>query len=679
PDSRRNSVQRYEILPPKPAEFDLELHETASSTGAGSSSAAVAASSGSLEVGGAAPLRLYLRHRLDRESRDIYRMQIAAFDGGFPTLNGTVWLVVRVADENDERPTFEKQQYEASVEESASPGTEILRLKATDRDAGPNGQVVYSIPAFAPARIRSLFSVDSDTGILRLVGSLDFERQREYRVTVVAQDLGGGSARQSDTQVLICLIDVNDEKPVIVLNSETDRLSVAENEPAKKTVTLMTVTDSDSGVNGQVDCSLTNHLDKFSLEQLSSKSGSAHYNLVTARSLDRETDSPTAGSIQLTVRCVDLGHPQNTAELTVPVDVLDRNDNVPMFAMAAYHFRVNERTQPGTAVFALTDRDEGKNSRLTFWLNGTTMFSIGSDSGQATLIQRLDRELLVEGDNNHGPFVRDRFHFRVMEDAVVATESSDTSEIFRLFRLDDRDGRLTLAAQLDRELRAKHQFLVDVLDARDRRATTEVVVEVDDVNDCRPRFVYPSAGNSSLRIRPNIRVSSSVATLLAVDADDPKAGSHGNGKVRYSILSPPEETLPFHLDADTGHLVLVRPLPPSLLSGRPLNLRIRARDGGTPALESTETLTVTVSTDAEAAAAASDSSTTSVIDAPSKLWPTKVGGGGDRAEGAGSGGSGGGGSSDSLLIAAGLASVTCAFVLILGLGVGAIVCRRRCL
>uniref|UniRef100_A0A1I8I345 CA domain-containing protein n=1 Tax=Macrostomum lignano TaxID=282301 RepID=A0A1I8I345_9PLAT len=445
PDSRRNSVQRYEILPPKPAEFDLELHETASSTGAGSSSAAVAASSGSLEVGGAAPLRLYLRHRLDRESRDIYRMQIAAFDGGFPTLNGTVWLVVRVADENDERPTFEKQQYEASVEESASPGTEILRLKATDRDAGPNGQVVYSIPAFAPARIRSLFSVDSDTGILRLVGSLDFERQREYRVTVVAQDLGGGSARQSDTQVLICLIDVNDEKPVIVLNSETDRLSVAENEPAKKTVTLMTVTDSDSGVNGQVDCSLTNHLDKFSLEQLSSKSGSAHYNLVTARSLDRETDSPTAGSIQLTVRCVDLGHPQNTAELTVPVDVLDRNDNVPMFAMAAYHFRVNERTQPGTAVFALTveDRDEGKNSRLTFWLNARPCSA--SDSGQATLIQRLDRErqdrhkfvagvrdqgepslsstatviVLVEGDNNHGPFVRDRFHFRVMEDAVV--------------------------------------------------------------------------------------------------------------------------------------------------------------------------------------------------------------------------------------------------------------------
>uniref|UniRef100_A0A1I8GT74 CA domain-containing protein n=1 Tax=Macrostomum lignano TaxID=282301 RepID=A0A1I8GT74_9PLAT len=304
PDSRRNSVQRYEILPPKPAEFDLELHETASSTGAGSSSAAVAASSGSLEVGGAAPLRLYLRHRLDRESRDIYRMQIAAFDGGFPTLNGTVWLVVRVADENDERPTFEKQQYEASVEESASPGTEILRLKATDRDAGPNGQVVYSIPAFAPARIRSLFSVDSDTGILRLVGSLDFERQREYRVTVVAQDLGGGSARQSDTQVLICLIDVNDEKPVIVLNSETDRLSVAENEPAKKTVTLMTVTDSDSGVNGQSN----------SARKAVSSLQPCHREIVRS-----ETDSPTAGSIQLTVRCVDLGHPQNTAEL-LPVD-----------------------------------------------------------------------------------------------------------------------------------------------------------------------------------------------------------------------------------------------------------------------------------------------------------------------------------------------------------------------
>uniref|UniRef100_A0A1I8FL94 Cadherin domain-containing protein n=1 Tax=Macrostomum lignano TaxID=282301 RepID=A0A1I8FL94_9PLAT len=216
-------------------------------------------------------------------------------------------------------------------------------------------------------------------------------------------------------------------------------------------------------------------------------------------------------------------------------------------------------------------------------------------------------------------------------------------------------------------------FLVDVLDARDRRG--------DHRSRRRSRRCerLPAKVRLSVRwqqqpsIRPNIRVSSSVATLLAVDADDPKAGSHGNGKVRYSILSPPEETLPFHLDR--GHRT--------------------PRAGAAAATQSP----------VWPAAQSADSSSGRRY-AGFRIDGNSDGDGVDRRGGGGCGvgqfnyvchrrsveivadkkpkapgaaGSGGGGSSDSLLIAAGLASVTCAFVLILGLGVGAIVCRRRCL
>uniref|UniRef100_A0A1I8FE36 Protein kinase domain-containing protein n=1 Tax=Macrostomum lignano TaxID=282301 RepID=A0A1I8FE36_9PLAT len=231
----------------------------------------------------------------------------------------------------------------------------------------------------------------------------------------------------------------------------------------------------------------------------------------------------------------------------------------------------------------------------------------------------------------------------------IATESSDTSEIFSPVPLDRSrrpldSVRPNWTASSRQASSSSMSSMLEVVgrDHRSRSSKSTTVNAAGQGSSIRPLaqqpFGFDKYSSVELGCHPTGRRRRTIPRLVPM----------ATAMVRYSILSPPEETLPFHLDADNrtpragAAAATQSPVWPAL------NLRIRARDG-----------------DAEAAAAASDSSTTSVIDAPSKLWPTKVGGGGDRAEGAGSGGERGGGSSDSLLIAAGLASVTCAFVLIL--------------
>lgn len=46
---------------------------------------------------------------------------------------------------NDNAPVFVNLPYYAVVQVEAEPGSAVFRVSATDRDAGLNGQVTYSI------------------------------------------------------------------------------------------------------------------------------------------------------------------------------------------------------------------------------------------------------------------------------------------------------------------------------------------------------------------------------------------------------------------------------------------------------------------------------------------------------------------------------------------------------
>ena len=47
---------------------------------------------------------------------------------------------IRILDVNDNSPVFESPEYEGSIQETATPGTSILRVQAADQDTGDNSR-----------------------------------------------------------------------------------------------------------------------------------------------------------------------------------------------------------------------------------------------------------------------------------------------------------------------------------------------------------------------------------------------------------------------------------------------------------------------------------------------------------------------------------------------------------
>ena len=106
--------------------------------------------------------------------------------------------------------------------------------------------------------------------------------------------------------------------------------------------------------------------------------------------LDREEQSVYT----LTVTASDGVH---TTASKVTVEVTDVNDEQPTFTQPWYSFEVAEDTQTGMLVgqISATDGDTGNNAQITYsmvshW--GREKFSLHSQSGEITLIGRLDYE-----------------------------------------------------------------------------------------------------------------------------------------------------------------------------------------------------------------------------------------------------------------------------------------------
>ena len=106
---------------------------------------------------------------LDRETTPIQTLILQASD---TTYTSTSELIIAILDVNDEPPKFTQSFYSLSISESASPGDPVGLIKAVDNDLGVGGEVMYSI---VPSWGSDLFSINSQSGLITLDGSLDYE------------------------------------------------------------------------------------------------------------------------------------------------------------------------------------------------------------------------------------------------------------------------------------------------------------------------------------------------------------------------------------------------------------------------------------------------------------------------------------------------------------------------
>ncbi|XP_040831397.1 protocadherin alpha-6-like [Ochotona curzoniae] len=339
-----------------------------------------------------AHIRLVLSKPLDREDTPEHNLLLVATDGGRPELTGSMQVRVTVLDVNDNAPSFEQSEYEVRILENSENGTSVIRLNASDPDEGSNGEISYSFNSLVSPVVLAHFHIDPATGDVTVRGSLDFEHVNSYKILIDATDKGHPPMAGHCT-VLVKVLDTNDNVPEIVLTSLS--LPVKEDAPLGTVIALISVSDRDSGPNGQVTCSLEPHV-PFKLVSTYKN----HYSLVLDSGLDRESVS----GYDVVVRARDAGSPPRWASASVRVEVADVNDNAPQFAQAEYTVFVKENNAPGCHIFTVTahDADAQENARVSYSLverrvGGRALssyVSVHGESGRVYALQPLDHEEL---------------------------------------------------------------------------------------------------------------------------------------------------------------------------------------------------------------------------------------------------------------------------------------------
>lgn len=117
-------------------------------------------------------------------------MVAEARDQGTPYRSARVAVHVIVTDVNDNAPEIvDPQEDVVSVREEQPAGTEVVRVRAIDRDNGHNATITYSIGRDSDGHGYGMFSIDPVTGLIRTRVSLDHEEHTIYRLAVTASEI----------------------------------------------------------------------------------------------------------------------------------------------------------------------------------------------------------------------------------------------------------------------------------------------------------------------------------------------------------------------------------------------------------------------------------------------------------------------------------------------------------
>nr|XP_060630169.1 protocadherin beta-16-like isoform X2 [Anolis sagrei ordinatus] len=263
--------------------------------------------------------QLMIQNPLDREMVPEYNVTITAVDRGSPRLTSTRIIYVQVSDVNDNTPVFEKSLFEMRLQENNIPGLLMGSVHAIDLDMEQNGKVTYSL---LPGNIggspsASYISVNSETGNVYALRSLDYEQTKDFRATVRASD-GGIPPLSSDVVVQVMVTDENDNAPFFLYPLQNSTFPCNELLPkmaeAGYLITKVVAVDRDSGQNSWLSYELLKATDPglFSI-------GAQNGEVKTRRPLtERDTNKQ-----RLVIAVRDNGVPPQTSTAMLNILLVD--------------------------------------------------------------------------------------------------------------------------------------------------------------------------------------------------------------------------------------------------------------------------------------------------------------------------------------------------------------------
>ncbi|XP_054653832.1 protocadherin-15-like isoform X2 [Dunckerocampus dactyliophorus] len=287
---------------------------------------------------------LILEKPLDRETTDRYRLVVTASDGN-PGGTSTTTVDVVVTDVNDNDPEFDRTapiNFTAQEEEA---NLFVGQVKATDPDAGANGQVRYRV-----VNHPDLFVIGANGSIYTRV-PLDRELRNSYDLLVEASD-GAVDPRRTTLTLTVEVTDIDDNSPVF--SQQTYVVNVPENSPVGTRILTLSAVDADlfSNVTYRIKSESARQL--FSLNPVTGE-------LSVLQTLDFE-DLAAMGTGGATytfqVEAVDQGGVTPPGQATVTVRITDMNDYSPVFSQALYKGMVAPNAEKGTVITTVVAEDQ---------------------------------------------------------------------------------------------------------------------------------------------------------------------------------------------------------------------------------------------------------------------------------------------------------------------------------
>ncbi|KAH9280235.1 Protocadherin 18 [Echinococcus granulosus] len=551
-----------------------------------------------------------LRRPLDAKIRSSYEFSVTACDtvasecSSNPTSNADVEVVVK--DVNDNKPIIEivpagesvSSSDDLVVPENYLPG-QIAVVRVKDADIGENSRTTCELDSHTTFELSH-----SAPGLysLQTLRSFDFEQESILTTIIRCRDFGSPSL--SSTQIItLRILDVNEYPPEFQMHEF--KASVSENSPPGVEVISLNAVDRD----GQSELSYS--LAPPPLQQGASEDfygvGSlpntfetlgvnAYFDLDPKTGVLRtsrvQLDREVIERITLVVTVTDaLTEPIFTATATVSIEVLDENDNSPVFVnppaniglpfdqndLKSHTFTIREnapRYSHLSGRLEARDPDADQNGQLQFSLR--SVWALKSVAGSA-------------GHSSGNIF-----------DDLSGTSPGRQLVEQRIFQITP-DGDIETLVEFDRELVAMYLLNVAVRDngSQPLATSTSLLVRILDENDNAPEWTFPTESARQINITTASPPGSLVARLQAFDVDADDAG-----KVEFQVLDlngqpmPPvsisrglynapaqsprltstvvqEELMgyrtgPFYLNGSTGEILVADRLVP-------LNLKIRLR------------------------------------------------------------------------------------------------------
>ncbi|KAK9403729.1 hypothetical protein NXF25_008556 [Crotalus adamanteus] len=329
--------------------------------------------------------------------------------------------------------------------------------------------------------------------------------------------------------------DINDNAPVFSAREQI--LSIAELITASGAqFPLEGASDADIGTNALLTYKLSLN-EYFIVEQKTDEKFNKPLAIVLKKPLDRE-ESPVH---HLVLTATDGGEPKLTGTVQLVINVLDVNDNPPVFNPSIYKplytVFVKENNPPGAHIFTVSalDPDVAENALITYWIDEklwplSSYIFVHSESGKLYALQSLDYEELKLLE----------FQVRAKDAAMPSLCGNATVQVFVL-----------------------------------------------DENDNAPAVTGSSEENLILLVVP-VMPGHIVGKIHALDAD-----SGYNAWLRYELIE--ESSGPWSVGQYSGEVSTKYPLDESE-GGQIQSVLVLMKDHGKPQLSATATLSVSLVT-----------------------------------------------------------------------------------